>query len=305
MAYAPDDYARLAHEERVRDAEAKRVAAQAARHARRAAERAEKAERAKAEKAEAASRAAKRVENERLAAERLAALATQAAQPTDINWGLGSWVDWLPAIWGRRGGDCEGATTQAPEPTAPQGPGNLAPGAAQGAGTAAQAPQPPATWRAANVAPGGAQGGGTPAPGPQGNPPGTRGPPRKMKRGRGGRPGDAIRAARKGEDVYARGLSEARRTVATIQAAPVAPAPTRGWRTVNPALTGGAGTANPAPMGGAGTANPAPAAQVTSAEGRRMENLELPQAERPSPKKPNPYATRKTRHPRASEEPDW
>lgn len=104
-----------------------------------------------------------------------------------------------------------------------------------------------------------------------------------MKRGRGGRPGDAIRAARKGEDVYARGLSEARRTVETTRAAPVAPAPTRGWRTVNPA----------------------PAAQVTSAEGRRMENLELPQAERPSPKKPNLYATRKTRHPRASEEPDW
>lgn len=159
MAYAPDDYARLAHEERVRDAEAKRVAAQAARQARRAAERAEKAERAKAEKAEAASRAAKRVENERLAAERLAALATQAAQLTEITWGLGSWADWLPAIWGRRGGDGEGATTQAPEPTAPQGPGNLAPGAAQGAGTAAQAPQPPATWRAATWLPEGPRAG--------------------------------------------------------------------------------------------------------------------------------------------------
>lgn len=88
---------------------------------------------------------------------------------------------------------------------------------------------------------------------------------------------DAKRGARKGDEIYDWGLSEARRRTqaTTTQAAPdnVAPAP-----------TGAGGTANPAP------------AQLTASEGRRMKNLKLPQAERPSPET-NPYATKKKRRP--------
>lgn len=253
MAHAPDDYARLVHDERVRVAEAERVAARAARRAAMAARRAEKE---KAEKVEAARIKAAEVRAERLAAERAAVLEAQAAQPT-ATWGIHKLTDWLPGIWGWRGGGGGGAATQAPQPTAPQGPGNLAPAAAQGGGTTAQ---------------------GT----AQGNPPGTTRPLRKTKRGRGGRPGDAKRAARKGDEIYDRGLSEARRRTqaTTTQAAPdnVAPAP-----------TGAGGTATPAP------------APLTASEGRRMKNLKLPQAERPSPGT-NPYATKKKRRPTPSEE---
>lgn len=285
MAHAPDDYARLVHDERVRVAEAERVAARAARRAARAARRAEKAEKEKAEKEKAEKVEAAEVRAERLAAERAAVMEAQAAQPT-ATWGIHKLTDWLPGIWDWRGGGGGGAATQGPQPTAPQGgPANLAPAAAQAGGTTAQAPQPTAPQGPGNLAPAAAQGGGTTAQGTaQGNPPGTTRPLRKMKRGRGGRPGDAKRAARKGDEIYDRGLSEARRRTqaTTAQAAPdnVAPAP-----------TGGGGTATPAP------------AQLTASEGRPMKNLKLPQAERPSPET-NPYATKKKRRPTASEEGD-